>query len=612
MVVAFDGRNPQPVGADPAYGLVRPFPTSQTIIEGHIFPFNVRMTTCTDNVTVPGGTATSGTALTIADSSKTWTTNQWAGYDIQLTTGAQSPQWRTVASNTATTITVTEAWGGVIDGGTTTGANTTTLTDAGSGWLNNEFAGMTLEMPALGAGANRTIVSNTADTLTFAAWTTHVTDTATAGDNDSSAASELKDTSVSWTTNQWAGKAVQINSGAAAGQSRRVLSNTNNTLTIEGTWTTSGGGSATAGSTSTTFVDATQSWTANAFAGFRVDILSGAAAGDSRVIASNTATTLTVPAWDGGQIPAFGDLYRIVRVPDATSGYIIRDGASNGTAYQIKQNAVPTAGTQFLIYKSHCRPGGSNVTVTYDESKYDVISDSGSSSGGNTSTTLNAAGKNWKINQWAGSRVNIGLGAGAGQSRTVVSNTKDMLVVTPAWGTPQPQQASTFTVGGGADGAFITSTGRGLSCPGGTVYGSNTVSVDCVSLGSTEPQYVGKNLPLAPTGVGNLTNVIFQAVGRGLHTFTITAQVLEVDGTIIPADVMNVSRRVIICPDSGPIGNPDGRINVADRGLTAQAFGQHPGDPLYTPQKDPSEDGNINIADIGLISQVFGKFCVQP
>lgn len=607
VVVFFDSHKPADVSADPAFGEVRPFPTSGVIIENHIFPLNVRMTTCADNAVVPGGDTTSSTSTTVSDSTKSWTTNQWAGYDIQLTSGAQSPQWRTVVSNTNNTITVNAAWGGVADSGTATNATTTTLVDTGSNWLTNQFAGMTLEMPSLGTGPNRTIVSNTTDTLTVAAWPALVTETATASDGDSSAASELKDTSVSWTTNQWAGKAVQINSGTNAGQTRRIVSNTSNTLTLESTWATSAGGSATAGSTSTTFVDATASWTANAFVGMRIDILSGAASGDSRVISANTATTLTVPAWDGGQIPAFGDFYRIVRVPDATSQYIIRDGAATGTPYEIKLNANPSAGTDFQIFKSHCRPGGANVTVTYNEPKFDVILDGGISTGGNTSTTINDSTANWKINSFAGSRVVITVGTGTGQSRTVVSNTKTQIVVTPAWSVPIPTNGSFFQVGGGADGGFITSTGRTLNCPGGTIYGSNTVSVDCVTLGSG-----GANLPQGPTGIGNLTNVIFKAIGRGVSTFTVTAQVLEVDGTIIPADVFSTNRRVTLCPDSAPPAGPDGLINVADLGNTAAAFGQGPGGPNYTPQKNPDENSIINVADLGIIASVFGKRCIQP
>ena len=65
-------------------------------------------------ITVTGGatagTATSGTTTTIADTGKTWTTNQWAGRHVWIHTGTGAGQWRVVASNTATVLTVDRAF----------------------------------------------------------------------------------------------------------------------------------------------------------------------------------------------------------------------------------------------------------------------------------------------------------------------------------------------------------------------------------------------------------------------------------------------------------------------------------------------------------------------
>jgi hypothetical protein len=62
------------------------------------------------NLPTSSGTATAGAATTITDTSKAFTTNQWAGGTITLTGGTGSGQTRTVVSNTATAITVTPAW----------------------------------------------------------------------------------------------------------------------------------------------------------------------------------------------------------------------------------------------------------------------------------------------------------------------------------------------------------------------------------------------------------------------------------------------------------------------------------------------------------------------
>ena len=56
------------------------------------------------------GTATAGGAATITNSAKTWTTNQWANYQIRITAGTGIGQIRTIASNTGTVITVSANW----------------------------------------------------------------------------------------------------------------------------------------------------------------------------------------------------------------------------------------------------------------------------------------------------------------------------------------------------------------------------------------------------------------------------------------------------------------------------------------------------------------------
>jgi hypothetical protein len=56
------------------------------------------------------GTATAGASTTLTNSAKSWTTNQWANYQIRITAGTGAGQIRTVASNTGTVITVSSAW----------------------------------------------------------------------------------------------------------------------------------------------------------------------------------------------------------------------------------------------------------------------------------------------------------------------------------------------------------------------------------------------------------------------------------------------------------------------------------------------------------------------
>lgn len=56
------------------------------------------------------GTTTSATVNTLSNSSKTWTANQWANYQVRITSGTGIGQVRTIASNTATQLTVSTNW----------------------------------------------------------------------------------------------------------------------------------------------------------------------------------------------------------------------------------------------------------------------------------------------------------------------------------------------------------------------------------------------------------------------------------------------------------------------------------------------------------------------
>jgi hypothetical protein len=59
---------------------------------------------------VASGTATAGTSTTLTDSTKTFTTNQYQNFVVFITGGTGAGQKRTIASNTATVLTVTQAW----------------------------------------------------------------------------------------------------------------------------------------------------------------------------------------------------------------------------------------------------------------------------------------------------------------------------------------------------------------------------------------------------------------------------------------------------------------------------------------------------------------------
>ena len=61
-------------------------------------------------VSIVTGTATAGGASTLTNSGKSWTVNQWANFQVEITAGTGAGQIRTIASNTGTVLTTSAAW----------------------------------------------------------------------------------------------------------------------------------------------------------------------------------------------------------------------------------------------------------------------------------------------------------------------------------------------------------------------------------------------------------------------------------------------------------------------------------------------------------------------
>jgi hypothetical protein len=297
----------------------------------------------------------------------------------------------------------------------------------------------------------------------------------------------------SWTTNQWAGYWVFVYSGTAAGQIRQIASNTGNTLT----WSTAGtapdatsrylilgfdAGTATAGA-STTLTDSTKTWTTNRWTNHVVRILHGTGRGQTRIIASNTATALTVQlAWNTN--------------PDSTSVFVIQANpetlyfVSGGNAAILLHNMdsqVATFGRQIdwgIARNAAATVGGhqpvaiaslSNVTTTATvttahphqfrvgelvtvrgatDANYNVTNvaiatvpsattftytmagtpASSTLTGSQSTTTLTDLTKNWTTNEHAGrlvymntAAITASSGSAAGQAVRITSNTATTL-----------------------------------------------------------------------------------------------------------------------------------------------------------------------------------------
>lgn len=125
------------------------------------------------------GHATSGSTTTLIDNTKTWYSNQWAGYKIRIIAGTGVGNEFAITSNSSTTL-VYAAQGFTPDSTTkylimdsfglaTAATNTTnaTITDTTKNWKVNYWAGRRLRIIAgAGIGQEITITSNTATVIT--------------------------------------------------------------------------------------------------------------------------------------------------------------------------------------------------------------------------------------------------------------------------------------------------------------------------------------------------------------------------------------------------------------------------------------------------------------
>lgn len=322
------------------------------------------ITGVSDAITADAGVATSVSSTTsllrITDSTKNWAINQWVGYQVRITYGSGTGQVRKILYNDATSITfgdinqftqnnvdamsplataISSTAGSQsvysIESGTITVDSNWTITpdetsrfviqSGGIYLLTNATGGLIYYDVASDIWYYRTAPTNVVSSVTVSDLSLErTTENATVwekGVASSGSTTTLVDNSKNWNTNELANYYVRIFSGTGEGQLRQILSNTSNTLT----WSSAGtapdstskyiiegfdAGTSSSG-TSSTVVDGSKSWATNRWANYRVVITGGTGIGQSRIITSNTSTTLSVK-------PSF------TTAPDNTSTYRIQ------------------------------------------------------------------------------------------------------------------------------------------------------------------------------------------------------------------------------------------------------------------------------------------------
>lgn len=153
-----------------------------------------------------------------------------------------------------------------------------------------------------------------------------------------------------WDTSSLAGSAGFLNE-VVSGSTHSGQGGTYYYVTTAGTWGGLNSTNATGGSLST-IVCSTCSWTTNAFAGMQATIVSGTGEYESALITSNTATTITVPAWTTPFVlnQTFYTLSPVNYVvsgvaPDSTSVFVVEPNFGTQTTSEgVTFAAVPGAG----------------------------------------------------------------------------------------------------------------------------------------------------------------------------------------------------------------------------------------------------------------------------
>jgi hypothetical protein len=360
---------------------------------------------------------------TLTDTAKSWTVDEWAGYRVTNSTKAETT---VVASNTATTLTVSPAWTTepdpsdsyvIIDG-------TATITDTGQSWTPDEWIGYRAENTT--SAETSTITGNDADTLTVSPiWTTEpeVSDSFEIIDGTTT----LTASAETWDVDAWAGYRVTNDTAA---ETTTITSNTATQLTVS-TWTTEPEPDDTF-----TIIDGTstltataETWDVDGWVGYRV---TNTTAAETTSVASNTADTLTVsPVW--------------TTEPDPADSFVIIDGTA--TITDTGQTWTPS---EWADYRVTNTTTAETTTISDNTATALTVSPVWATEPTVTDTfeiidgtgTLTDTGQTWDVDEWNGYRVENTTGT---ETASISDTTANQLVVSPAW-TTAPDKGDSYRI----------------------------------------------------------------------------------------------------------------------------------------------------------------------
>ena len=212
-------------------------------------------------------------------------------------------------------------------------------------------------------------------------------------------------------------------------------------------------GTATAGTTSTITTNLTL---ARDLRGYSIHITGGPNAGVTLPILSNTvgATSVITVAAQASAFTA-STTFRLLTPRWYVLNAITAAGTTTAAVFRFYDFALNTWTSAETGATDGIAPAaviGTDskliATPSWMEEGYAAFA-TGTATAGGASTLTNSA-KTWTTNQWANSQVRIVSGTGAGQIRTIASNTGTVLTTSAAW-TTAPDATSVYSIEGNDD-----------------------------------------------------------------------------------------------------------------------------------------------------------------
>jgi hypothetical protein len=213
-------------------------------------------------------------------------------------------------------------------------------------------------------------------------------------------------------------------------------------------------GTATAGTTTTITTGLNLQ---RSLAGYEIEITGGPNAGERRTIAFNTVgasavITVTVPF--SVAITA-ASTYRLI----TPRYFVLNQGTLAAGSFRVYDFALNTWATLSItgLPAIWGTDGKLIATPSFGDDGDDLNFATGTATAG-AATTLTNSAKAWAANQWANYQIKIVSGAGAGQIRTIASNTGTVITVSAAWAT-NPDATSVYHIEGNDDFLYLMGNG---------------------------------------------------------------------------------------------------------------------------------------------------------